>query len=144
VSTDLPADLVLSDVRDRERKMAFLSAFRRTASLSHASRMANISYNVHKNWLHRCPEYKKAYRTLREEAINELETEARRRAFEGILEPVFYKGEVVGHVRKYSDLLLIFLLRGYKPKRYRENYRDRGGGPNQPIKVLVGVDITKT
>ena len=39
----------------------------------------------------------------------------------GVKQPVFYKGEVCGSVRKYSDVLLIFLLKGLRPEVYREN-----------------------
>jgi hypothetical protein len=49
-----------------------------------------------------------------------LEREAQRRAVLGTTEPVFYKGEVVGAVQKYSDLLLIFLMKARQPEKYRE------------------------
>ena len=39
----------------------------------------------------------------------------------GVEQPVFYKGEVCGSVRKYSDVLLIFLLKGLRLEVYREN-----------------------
>lgn len=55
------------------------------------------------------------------EGTEVLEQEARRRAVEGVDEPVFHRGEVVGAVRKYSDTLLIFLLKGRKPEVYRDN-----------------------
>ena len=50
-----------------------------------------------------------------------MEEEARIRAMFGVKQPVFYKGEVCGSVRKYSDVLLIFLLKGLRPEVYREN-----------------------
>jgi hypothetical protein len=40
---------------------------------------------------------------------------------DGTLEPVFHQGQEVGQVRKYSDTLLIFLLKGRKPDTYRDN-----------------------
>jgi len=45
-----------------------------------------------------------------------MEGEARRRAVDGVQEPVFYKGEVCGEVTRYSDKLLQFMLtvRRYK------------------------------
>ena len=36
--------------------------------------------------------------------------------------PVYYKGEVVGTVKKYSDRLLIVLLKAHRPAKYRENF----------------------
>lgn len=49
-----------------------------------------------------------------------LEDEAVRRAYVGVEEPLFYQGKQCGTVRKYSDTLLIFLLKGAKPAKYRE------------------------
>src|SRR3546814_13265486 len=39
--------------------------------------------------------------------------------------PHFHQGRVAGTVRKYSDSLLMFLLRAHRPDRYRE--RPAGG-----------------
>ena len=35
---------------------------------------------------------------------------------------MFYKGAVCGHVRRYSDTLLMFLLKAHRPEKYRERY----------------------
>lgn len=55
-----------------------------------------------------------------------MEQEAFRRAVEGTEKPVFGSmgfrmgsGEI-GRVREYSDTLLIFLLKGARPEKYRE------------------------
>lgn len=53
-------------------------------------------------------------------AKENLELEARRRA-EGFAEAVYYNGKKVGSVRKYSDTLLIFLLKAHDPAKYRDN-----------------------
>lgn len=45
------------------------------------------------------------------------------RALEGWEEPVFHLGVATGTIRKYSDTLTIFLLKGAKPEKYRENSR---------------------
>lgn len=49
-----------------------------------------------------------------------LEAEARRRAMEGVDEPVFHEGSICGYKRRYSDTLMIFLLKG----RNREVFGD--------------------
>ena len=50
----------------------------------------------------------------------------------------FYKGSVCGVVRKYSDSLLMFLLKGARPDVYREQMRHEhagvAGGP--PIRII--------
>lgn len=65
-----------------------------------------------------------------------LEDEAFRRAYEGNLEPVFQGGERVGEVRKYSDNLLMFLLKGLKPSKYSDKVATQSA-----IEVTHKVDI---
>lgn len=61
------------------------------------------------------------------------EDEAKRRAVEGTDKPVFYRGEKVGHIREYSDTLLIFTLKARRPDKYRERVE-------QTVKVDSGDD----
>jgi hypothetical protein len=70
------------------------------------------------------------------EAAQLLEDEAIRRAHEGILTPVFYKGNPTGVMREYSDALLMFLLRGFTPEKYRDRGSVEVSGPaGGPIAV---------
>ncbi len=66
-----------------------------------------------------------AFRTAWAESLRTgtltLEAEAVRRAYHGTLKSIYYKGEVCGHTREYSDQLLMFLLRGRDPEKYRDN-----------------------
>lgn len=55
-----------------------------------------------------------------------LEDELVRRAYKGVREPIFYKGEEVATVTKYSDTLLMFALKAVKPEKYREPKADDG------------------
>lgn len=58
-----------------------------------------------------------------------VDDEIYRRAVEGWDEPVFYKGDVCGTVRKYSDTLLIFLAKARRPNTYRDNIKiEHSGG----------------
>lgn len=67
-----------------------------------------------------------------------LELEARRRAETGYLDPVYYEGKKVGAVRKYSDTLLIFLLKALEPETYRENIKHEHSGPGDgPIPIGI-------
>lgn len=50
-----------------------------------------------------------------------LEDEARRRAVDGVEEPVYQRGELVGGIRRYDTPLLMFLLRARRPDTYRDN-----------------------
>lgn len=49
---------------------------------------------------------------------NRLETAADTRAVDGWEEPVYYKGEVQGSIRRFSDTLLIKRLEALSPDKY--------------------------
>ena len=55
-------------------------------------------------------------------ATDAMELEARRRAMSGVEEPIYYKGQQVGYARKYSDILLMFLIKAQRPAKYRDHH----------------------
>jgi hypothetical protein len=67
-------------------------------------------------------EFALAVTTIVDLTNEDLVAEARRRARFGVDEPVYYKGEVVGSKKVYSDNLLMFLIKGRMPE-----YRDGPG-----------------
>ncbi|MBT5879739.1 MAG: hypothetical protein HOH46_11835 [Rhodospirillaceae bacterium] len=70
--------------------------------------------------------------------VDALEEEALRRGVEGFLEPVWYNGEIVGHRRKYSDNLLIFMLKGRRPGTFRDNASiEHSGQAGAPLDFTV-------
>lgn len=81
-----------------------------------------------------------------DQASDLLEKEARRRAHDGWDEPVFGSlgnnqgsGEI-GTVRKYSDTLLIFLLKGARPEKYRDRHEVTGKDGAPLFKAYAGID----
>ena len=63
-----------------------------------------------------------------DEAIDIMEEEARRRAFEGVDEPVgFWQGKSETTVKRYSDTLAIFLMKAHRPEKFRDNLHLSGG-----------------
>ena len=64
-----------------------------------------------------------------------LEDEARLRAVEGWQEPVWHKGVQCGTVRKFSDTLLICLLKAHHPEKYRENIKQTVEGGDTPVSI---------
>lgn len=52
-----------------------------------------------------------------------MEDEAARRGTEGYDKPVFYKGTKVAMVREHSDMLLMFMLNGRRPEKFRQNVK---------------------
>lgn len=116
-----------------KRRETFLAEYAITGNISHSARVAGIDRGTHYKWL-LDPDYAQAFKDADGEAADILEAEARRRAVEGVDEPVgWYKGEAGGVVRRYSDTLLIFLLKGRKPDVYGDKHQiehtGKGGGP---------------
>lgn len=124
------------------KKAAFLAAFAKCGNVSGAARAAKIDRTMHYDWLSDDPDYSKAFADAKAEACDWLEEEARTRAEKGWLEPVFYKGEKIGSIRKKSDLLLIVLLKANMPDKYRDNVQHIFD-PNQPlvVKRVSGVSM---
>jgi hypothetical protein len=148
------------------KQSAFLAAFRVTASITAAAEAVGIERQMHYRWLKEDPEYSPAFEAARDDAAQTLEDEAVRRAYHGVFEPTVYQGEFVypriekevvdqetGEVtklvvnaetpygmRKYSDSLLMFLLKGARPDKYRETWKGEltgpGGGPLEIVQRL--------
>lgn len=69
------------------------------------------------------------------------EKEVRRRAIDGWMEPVFYKGEKVGEVRKFSDRLLILRVKALAKRAGDDSYVQRTDITSQGDQVKVGVIV---
>ena len=107
-----------------KRKAGFLSAFSECGNVTLACKMAGIGRKTHYRWLEADHRYAEAFREAEQAATDYLEAEAWRRAVEGVEKPAgWYKGKAGGSVREYSDTLLIFLLKGLRPDKYRERYQ---------------------
>lgn len=123
------------------KQAQFLAAYSETGNVRQSCIIAKINRATHKTWLKR-PEYLEKFQAAHDEATDRLEQEAWRRAVEGVEEPVFGSGgrEIgtvqVGNIKKYSDSLLMFLLKGSRPDKFRERYEHRhaghDGGPTGP------------
>ena len=106
------------------KKRAFLKALAQTANISLAAKAAKINRCTPVRW--RADKNDALFQELYDQAIESacdlLEAEAQRRAVFGVEEPVYQGGELVGTIQRYSDTLLIFLLKGARPAKYRERY----------------------
>ncbi len=107
------------------KKEAFLAAYAKCGNLSRAAKLAGCNRNQHYRWLEE-PAYSEAFDAAHEQACDGLEEEARRRAVKGTLKPVYQGGERVGVIRQFSDTLLIFLMKGAMPEKYRERMDVKG------------------
>lgn len=102
------------------KKRAFLAAMAEVGNITRAAELADVARSQHYVWITEDPAYVEAFAAAEEEAADRLETEARRRAVQGVEEPVWQMGKYMGTIQKYSDTLLIFLLKGARPEKYKD------------------------
>ena len=124
-------------------KENFLRELSQTCNVTLACRAVGIARKTIYDYRNHDEEFAEAWDSAVEEAIDLLEGEARRRAYEGTVRDVFYQGERCGLVREYSDGLLQFLLKSHRPHKYRERHEITGadGGPIT-IEVVKFADKT--
>jgi hypothetical protein len=84
----------------------------------------------------RDPEFARQVELARSVGASVLEDEAMRRGLQGVEKPVFQGGKLVGHVREFSDTLLLALLRAHLPEKYTERSKtELTGADGGPVKV---------
>ena len=121
--TDTHSPKSLLGARNRDR---FLRALMECGTVYRAAALAEVDRPTVYRTMRAEPDFKAAVEEARgigkEPYRDTLTEEVHRRAVDGITEPVFYRGEMVATVRKYSDTLLMFLLKREDPS-YRDSYR---------------------
>ena len=120
----------------KKKRRVFLDILAKTGKVAEAARACGYTDTATLQAFRRQDEdFAEAWDFALESAAHVLEEEGWRRAQDGVLEPVFYKGKVAGYKTNYSDTLLMFMLRGLKPGVYREN--QRGGETNINFGIAV-------
>ena len=114
-----------------EFKAAFLDMLQQLPIKSQICRVMGINYKTVDRAQREDPEFDKEVRAAMEIGYDTLEAEAWRRAATGIKEPIHYKGMKVDEVNKYSDKLLMFLMKGYRPKKFNPGLKVEGGDGNK-------------
>jgi hypothetical protein len=125
----------------KPRQRAFLAAYRLSASVTKAAKAAGVDRVMHYRWLAEDEDYKRQFAEAHDEAGQHLEDEAVERASVGVFVPNVFQGQFVYLPKDYvekdgkrvlkpgakplgvwqkSDRLLEFLLKGFKPEKYRE------------------------
>jgi 5-methylcytosine-specific restriction endonuclease McrA len=126
----VPFSLGGSDERDNldqtctpEKRLAFCAVLARGYSVDKAAQAIGISRRTAFNWKRANAEFAVDWEEAYESGSDLIEDEIKRRGVEGWDEPVFYKGEECGAIRKFSDTLLIFQAKARRPEKYRENVK---------------------
>lgn len=111
----------MDTIRTPEKRVEFLGALAACGNVTEACRTIGVARNSMYLWKSQDTEFAAEWDRFLVMGAEILEDEAIRRAREGYDEPVFYQGQMTGTIRKYSDTLLIFLLKGAMPSKYRDN-----------------------
>jgi len=118
-------------VTQRRRKI-FLKTLAKTGRIGYSARAAGYSCSTYLARIRRLdPDFSAQWDEALDTAMNILEDAAHERAVDGVEEPVFHKGVVVGYKLRYSDGLLTTLLKANNPDKYRDNSKvdvNVGGG----------------
>lgn len=134
----------LSVIAAAKRREQFLELYRKHGKRTIVARIMGISLSAINQWCFRLKGFREEIEAAHEEYCERLEEEARRRACDGVVKDVYHHGEVVGQETQYSDKLLIKLLEGAKPGRYRRSERtvNHTGGYSIDVSGKVTVAVT--
>lgn len=111
---------------DRQRE--FIELLAETGSVRSACRRMGVGeHHIYK--LRRHPEaasFRKAWEAALDIGVQRIEDVAMDRALNGVEEPVYHRGEIVGTRRAYNDRLLMFMLDRRAPERFGTGASDPG------------------
>ena len=115
-----------------ERQLGFIEALADTGSVEAACKAVDMS-TVGAYHLRRQPgadSFRAAWETALQLGVQRVEDVTMDRALNGVEEPLYSYGKLIGTRRKYNDRLLMFILRNRAPERFAA-----GGGPRGPNAV---------
>ena len=115
--------------RSKKRDQVLLDRLRAGDTIEAAARQAGYSVTQLREYRHQDAQLEQDMQDAIVEGTALLEDEVMRRARDGVEEPVFYLGQEVGTVRKYSDTLAMFLLKARKPETYVDKTQVEHSGP---------------
>jgi hypothetical protein len=127
---------LFADLADRAQR-AFLAGFVAGKGLKRAEELSDVSRWCHYQWMKKDADYRERFQLAKTILTDEAEEEAYRRAFVGYDEPVVHGGKITGWYKSYSDALAQFLLKGMRPRVYRDGEGDVSTGPmSMEIRIL--------
>jgi hypothetical protein len=103
-----------------ERQIRFIEAVAATKCVDEACRIVGMSDTSAYELRNRpCgAAFARAWDLALELKLDRVEQAAIERSINGVVRPIFYKGEQVGEYRHYDERLTMFLLRSRRPQRY--------------------------
>lgn len=120
--TPVPRQCARHDGWTPERQRAFIEALADTGSVDAACKAVNMS-TVGAYYLRRQPGaqgFRMAWEAALQLGIQRVEDVVMDRALNGVEEPLYSYGKLIGTRRRYNDRLLMFILRNRAPERFAE------------------------
>lgn len=99
----------------KDQQQQFLTALAMTGIVSDAAKAAGINRSTAYRYRAQHKSFAEDWDHAKDDATDRLAGVAIQRAVNGIEEVRYFKGEPIGSVRRYSDQLLMILLRAYRP-----------------------------
>lgn len=96
---------------DAEMRESFLSLIREGITNKDAAKACGCGTKYFQRRRKEDPEFEAAYQEAREDGNDVIRAEIKRRGVDGVKEPVYHDGKIVGYKRVYSDRLLEFLAK---------------------------------
>ena len=103
--------------RTRPWESAFPAALESTGIVSHAAKAAEVGRRTVYDHLKADPEFYEKTQDALATSDGNLQMELMHRAVEGVQQPVYYRGEVVGQSTRKNDSLLMFAIRNLRQQR---------------------------
>ena len=115
-----------------ERLAKFIVLLSQTGNVAHAARLAKVDYSAIYKYKKTNSDFNLVFEEALDIGTDLAEGELFRRAVQGWDEKVFGPKGYSGLVHKYSDTLLIFLLKGRRRKTYGDTLKHQGD-PDNPL-----------
>lgn len=131
--------------RTPKKEEKFLETLRLSGNVSAACKAISLRRATAYEWREQSKDFAALWDEAVETGYDLLEQEARRRAHDGLVKKKFHKNGTplidpeTGkqyYEREYSDTLLIFLLKGGRPEKYRERTQTELTGPGGAMPAL--------
>ena len=126
--TPVPRQSQRHDGWTPQRQRTFIEALADTGSVHAAAKAANMSQGG-AYYLRRQPgaeQFRKAWQKALDIGVQRIEDVAMDRALNGVDEPLYSYGKLVGTRKRYNDRLLMFMLRNRAPERFGHSASGKG------------------
>lgn len=137
----------------RAARRRFLEVLATTGNVSAAARAVGLARSSAYRLRQKDAAFAAAWEDAEQEAVDLLEQEARRRALEGVSEPLLGGGKLIRDddgrimtIRRYNDRLLEMLLKAHRPEKFRDRAESHATGAEPragalpPVTIVVGAD----